>query len=123
MADLSDDPRCLLVHRRAAILHKVVSYLAVPMLYDNMIIGVLIVCAKKRHAFSRAEIALLSTLAGQAAMAIEKTRRYEEARRHSEDLRQEVMVRKQVEIRHENIRRSNEQILNFSGGWHLCAGS
>ena len=115
VANLSDEPRCLLVHRNAAILHKVVSYLAVPMLYNDMITGVLIVCAKTRHAFSRAEIALLSTLAGQAAMAIEKTRLYEGARRHSEELRQEIMVRKQVEIRPKPIRRSNEQILNFSG--------
>ena len=115
VADLSDEPRCLLVHRKAAIQYKVVSYLAVPMLYNNMIIGVLIVCAKKHHAFSRAEVALLSTLAGQAAMAIEKTRLYERARRHSEELRREKMVREQVEIQHENIQRSNEQILNFSG--------
>lgn len=50
-----------------------VSMASIPMMVKDKVIGVLNVYTNKPYEFNKAEIALLSTIANQAAVAIEKT--------------------------------------------------
>jgi len=50
-----------------------VSMASIPMMVKDKVIGVLNVYTNKLYEFSKAEISLLSTIANQAAVAIEKT--------------------------------------------------
>ncbi len=51
--------------------HKLVSYLGVPLIVKDKVLGVLSLYTKEEHEFSDEEVELLSTLAGQAAIAIQ----------------------------------------------------
>ncbi|MFQ5904245.1 MAG: ATP-binding protein, partial [Candidatus Binatia bacterium] len=55
-----------------------VSYLGVPLIVKKEILGVLSFYTKKEHEFSSEEVEFLSTLAGQAAIAIHHSQLYEE---------------------------------------------
>ena len=65
------------------------SYAGVPLIARDQVIGVLGVYTKDRHEFSAEEIGFLSTVAGQAAIAIENAELFEETerrRREAEEL-------------------------------------
>ncbi len=69
--------------------HKLVSYLGVPLIVKDKVLGVLSLYTKEEHEFTHEEIEFLSTLAGQAAIAIHNSRLYEETerrRREAEEL-------------------------------------
>lgn len=55
-----------------------VSYLGVPLIFKDEILGVLSFYTKKEHEFDNDQIEFLSTLAGQAAIAINNSQLYEE---------------------------------------------
>jgi len=59
--------------------HGLISYLGVPLIAKGEILGVISFYTKEEHEFSHEEIDFLSTLAGQAAIAIQNSRLYEEA--------------------------------------------
>ena len=58
--------------------HGLVSYLGVPLIVQDEVLGVLSFYTKEEHEFSNDEIEFLSTLAGQAAVAIHNSQLYEE---------------------------------------------
>ncbi|MBI4523295.1 MAG: GAF domain-containing protein, partial [Deltaproteobacteria bacterium] len=58
--------------------HGLVSYLGVPLLAKGEPLGVLALYTKEPHEFTREEIDFLTTLAGQAAIAIHNARLYDE---------------------------------------------
>jgi len=59
--------------------HGLVSYLGVPLIVQEDTLGVMSFYTKEEHEFSRHEIEFLTTLAGQAAIAIHNSQLYEEA--------------------------------------------
>jgi PAS domain S-box-containing protein len=62
------------------------SCLAVPMTVRGEILGVLGFYTKEEHAFSKEEFAFLSTLAGQAAIAIQNSQLYEQTKKQAIEL-------------------------------------
>ncbi|MBN1428576.1 MAG: GAF domain-containing protein [Anaerolineae bacterium] len=69
------------VHLQTSDTLKPLSAIYVPMLHGDKIIGVLNLESYERQAFDDADMTLLSTLAGQAAVAIENARLVESERR------------------------------------------
>ena len=60
--------------------HGLISYLGLPLIANDEILGVLSFYTKQEHSFSDEEVEFLSTLAGQAAIAIQNSQLYEEIR-------------------------------------------
>jgi signal transduction histidine kinase len=60
--------------------NQLVSYLGVPLIAEGEILGVLNFYTKENHEFSNEEVEFLSTLAGQAAVAIHHSQLYERTR-------------------------------------------
>jgi GAF domain-containing protein/AmiR/NasT family two-component response regulator len=61
--------------------HGFVSYLGVPLIAKGNIVGILGFYTREAHEFTQQEIDFLTTLAGQAAIAIHNARLYEETER------------------------------------------
>jgi signal transduction histidine kinase len=61
--------------------NSLVSYLRVPLIAKNEVLGFLTFFTKEEHAFSGDEVKFLTTLASQAAIAIHNSQLYEEMRR------------------------------------------
>jgi GAF domain-containing protein len=61
--------------------HGLVSFLGLPLILKHEVIGILAVYTKTRYVFRKDEIEFLSTLAGQAAIAIHNSKLYEESKR------------------------------------------
>jgi GAF domain-containing protein len=78
--DVRQDPRYVYTGFSAA------SELAVPVLIEGRVLGVLNVESAERDAFSTADQELLSALASQAALALENARLYAEERRRAEEM-------------------------------------
>ncbi|OGQ82021.1 MAG: hypothetical protein A3F90_20395 [Deltaproteobacteria bacterium RIFCSPLOWO2_12_FULL_60_19] len=62
----------------SAVFHGLVSYLGVPLIAHDEALGVLSLYTRQEHEFSKEEIEFLTTLAGQAAIAIHNAQLYEE---------------------------------------------
>ena len=79
--NIQTDPRTLdpAFYRRQGL----VSYLGVPLVVKGEALGVLVVLTRVEHLFSNEEIEFLSTLAGQAAIAIHNSQLYEQSRRQA----------------------------------------
>jgi PAS domain S-box-containing protein len=63
--------------------HRVVSYLGVPLLAKEQVLGVLSLYTTERHRFTGEEVEFLATLVGQVALAIHNSRLLEQIKRHS----------------------------------------
>ena len=61
--------------------HRLISYLGVPLIVKDKVLGVLSLYTKEEREFTHEEIEFLSTLAGQATIAIYNSRLYEETER------------------------------------------
>ena len=61
--------------------HGLVSYLRAPLIAKGEVLGILTFFTKEEHEFSSKEVEFLSTLAGQAAIAIHNSQLYEESLR------------------------------------------
>ncbi|HEV8341568.1 MAG TPA: ATP-binding protein [Candidatus Binatia bacterium] len=83
--DVQTDPRSV---RRPELYSRnsLVSYLAVPLIIKEEVIGILCLYAKEEHEFSVEEIEFLSSLAAQAAIAIHNSRLYEQLKRQAIEL-------------------------------------
>ncbi len=57
-----------------------VSYLGVPLIAKDELLGVVSLYTRERHEFSNEEVEFFSTLAGQAAVAIQNSRLYEKTK-------------------------------------------
>ena len=88
------------------------SRLTVPLVIKDRVIGVLDVDSTKVNAFSQSDVRLLSTLAAQAAVAIENARLYEQAQ-------QEIAERKRAE---EEVKRRNRELAALNKtGWAITS--
>jgi signal transduction histidine kinase len=81
--------------------HGLVSYLGVPLVVKDEVLGVLSFYTKEEHRFSNEEVEFLTTLAGQAAIAIHNSQLYEktksqavELERANEDLKRREEIQK-----------------------------
>ncbi|NCO24668.1 MAG: histidine kinase [Candidatus Infernicultor aquiphilus] len=79
--------------KNLAIKEGLVSMASIPMIVKNEVIGVLNVYTNKYYEFTTSEITLLSTIANQAAVAIEKT----ELIVKTKIIQEELETRKKVE--------------------------
>ncbi|MGH7854174.1 MAG: GAF domain-containing protein [Candidatus Binatia bacterium] len=66
--------------------HGFVSYLGVPLITKDAVVGILGFYTKSAHDFTQHEVDLLVTLAGQAAIAIDNAQLYEEIDRSKQQL-------------------------------------
>ncbi len=84
VTDLQSDPRTI----DAAYFQKqgVISYLGVPLLVKERVLGVLVFLSRKQHEFVAEDIEFLSMLAGQAAMAIHNAQIYARVQKQAEEL-------------------------------------
>ena len=85
------------VVRRAAIeRERIVSFLGLPLLREEKLLGVLCAATRTRHHFSDDEVSLFASLAQQAAIAIENARLYQDLRHSHGELvsAQAELVRK-----------------------------
>jgi signal transduction histidine kinase/ActR/RegA family two-component response regulator len=89
--DAQNDPRS----RRPEFLRRngFVCYLGLPLIVKDEAVGVLALFAKENDAFADADIQFLSTLAGQAALAINNSQLYESLKRANETLEQALEVK------------------------------
>jgi signal transduction histidine kinase len=63
------------------------SFLAVPLIANNVALGCLVFLSRDEHEFGEHETDFVSTLAGQTAIAIHHAELYEQSHRQSEELR------------------------------------
>jgi signal transduction protein with GAF and PtsI domain len=97
----SKEPICILdvfkdaryVEKDLAEKESLVSMLSVPMLVKDKVLGVVNVYTVKEHEFTKSDIYLLSTVANQAAVAIENT----ELMVKTKVIQEELETRKKVE--------------------------
>ncbi len=82
--NLLTDPRTL--DREFYRRHELISYLGVPLIVQGEVLGVLVFLTRQEHEFTAQEIEFLSTLSGQAAIAIHNSQLHEQTRRQAEDL-------------------------------------
>jgi signal transduction histidine kinase len=68
--------------------HALVSYLGVPLVVKEEVLGVLSFYTKEEHEYTGEEIEFLTTLAGQAAIAIHNSQLYEDARSREAQLQE-----------------------------------
>ncbi|HBA40131.1 MAG TPA: hypothetical protein DCZ05_10430 [Deltaproteobacteria bacterium] len=76
VGNLQTDPRTL--NRDFYIRHGLVSYLGVPLIVKGQVLGVIVFLTREERQFTKEEIEFLSTLAGQAAMAIHNSQLHEQ---------------------------------------------
>jgi len=70
--------------------HGLVSYLGVPLMAKGKPLGVLSLYTKQEHEFSKEEVDFLSTLAGQAAIAVQNSQLYEQTKKQTEELKKTI---------------------------------
>lgn len=73
--------------------HGLISYLGVPLIVKEELLGVLGFFTRERHQFAHDEIEFLTTLAGQAAIAIYNSRLYEKIKASNEALEKALQVK------------------------------
>jgi len=66
--------------------HGLISYLGVPLLVKGEVLGVLVFLTREEHEFGSEEVQFLSTLAGQAAIAIHNSQLYEQTKKQAVEL-------------------------------------
>ena len=71
--DLTTDPR-MQMHRERIVNGRLISYLGVPLVAQDKTIGILHILATKPKVFEEEDVGFFTTLAGQAAIAIENAR-------------------------------------------------
>ncbi|MBI4529026.1 MAG: sensor histidine kinase [Deltaproteobacteria bacterium] len=81
---IATDPRTR--HFGYVMEHGAVSFLGLPLIAKGEVVGSLSLYGKKEHEFSESEVEFLSTLAGQAAVAINNSQLYEETKKQAAEL-------------------------------------
>ncbi|HEV8310898.1 MAG TPA: GAF domain-containing protein [Methylomirabilota bacterium] len=112
LLDVSIETDSRITGRQMVLAHGITSFNGVPIFLGDRLLGVLALGGRREAPLSTADVALLQTLLGQAAVAIENARLYEEAqrqeaeavalaeasRRFSATLRREAVLEALVEI-------------------------
>jgi len=72
------------------------SILAVPLLYENEVIGVINVRTRRPHEYSRNQVRILSNIAAQVAGVIERSRRLQQLERRAEQVSTLTEITRQI---------------------------
>jgi sigma-B regulation protein RsbU (phosphoserine phosphatase) len=91
--DVLKDPRYLEMNPETR------SELIVPLFYKGRVIGVLDLEHTRPHAFNDEHERILTTLAGQVAIAIENARLYQAVRRQEAQLEKDIAMAREVQLR------------------------
>jgi sigma-B regulation protein RsbU (phosphoserine phosphatase) len=78
--DVTNDPRYIHV----SVLDQTKSEIAVPLIMDRRVLGILDVQSDQSHAFKNEDVFVLESLAGQLALALSEAKVYEAERRQTE---------------------------------------
>jgi sugar diacid utilization regulator len=104
-ADYLTDPR--FAHTRsiddAVSAERMVGILGVPLMLGSKVIGVLFAANRQRREFSAEEVALLSSLADHAAIAIDNAQLLEETRRAAETISANNAAMRRAEDAHDRL--------------------
>ena len=84
VSNVQTDPRT--AAREFACKEGLVSYVGVPLIAKRETLGLIAFYTKQRHSFSDDEIEFLTTLAGQAAIAIHNARLYEQIKKQIDEI-------------------------------------
>jgi GAF domain-containing protein len=86
---------------------RIVSYLGIPLVVKKRVLGVLVFLTREDHLFTNEEIEFFTTLAGEAAIAIDNSQLYEQSRIQAVELEKsnaakdeflEVLARQKEEL-------------------------
>jgi signal transduction histidine kinase/DNA-binding NarL/FixJ family response regulator len=92
-----------------------VSYLGLPLIAKNEILGVLSFYTKQEHSFSDEEVEFLSTLADQVAIAIQNSQLYEEVRGSRDAMEQANKVKEEfLSVMSHELRTPLNAILGYT---------
>jgi signal transduction histidine kinase/CheY-like chemotaxis protein len=99
LADFREDPR--LTNRDWAKAERLVSFLGVPIMLENLPVGILACMSRERRDFSLDEVNLAQLFALPAAVAIRNARLYEDTRSRAQELAER---NRQLQLLHEAAR-------------------
>ncbi|HTM10009.1 MAG TPA: ATP-binding protein [Verrucomicrobiae bacterium] len=95
--------------------HGLVSYLGLPLIAKNEVLGVISFYTKQEHVFSDAEVEFLSTLADQAAIAIQNSQLYEEIRNSRDAMEQANKIKEEfLSVMSHELRTPLNAILGYT---------
>jgi GAF domain-containing protein len=98
------------------VLHdRVRSMIAIPLKFEQRVIGVLYLNDAHRHDFTETEVSLLSTLASQAASAVQKARLFEELQERATQLERLQEVTTLITAERSNLGKVLRLIVNSLG--------
>lgn len=95
--------------------HGLVSYLRVPMTAKGEALGVLTFFAKEEHYFTQEEVEFLTTLAGQAAIAINNSKLYEQTREQMVELEKSNKVKEFLSVMSHELRTPLTVVTGYVG--------
>jgi PAS domain S-box-containing protein len=111
--DIREDDRYIEEHKKMAVSLGFVSYLGVPMMIQDRLVGVINVLTKEPRRFFQRDIELLSSFADHAAIAIENSRLFEDLAKTKEELTESSKeLEKKVEERTEELKEMHNQLLH-----------
>ncbi|MBI3058313.1 MAG: GAF domain-containing protein, partial [Deltaproteobacteria bacterium] len=96
--------------------HQLVSYLGVPMFAKEEILGVLSFYTKEKHEFTAEEVEFLTTLAGQATIAIHNSQLYQEMVKLAADLSRSNKVKDEfLSVMSHELRTPLNVVMGYTG--------
>ena len=96
--------------------HGLVSYLGVPLIVQDEVLGVISFYTKEEHEFTKGEVEFLSTLAGQAAVAIHNSQLYQEMIKLAADLSRSNRVKDEfLSVMSHELRTPLNVVMGYTG--------
>ncbi len=122
--DVSKDPRWKVMESSLA--ERVVTYLGVPLIADEEVLGAIDVSNRHPRSFTREEIDFLQALAGQAAIAIKNAKLYQRLRKRVAQMEALYEISREITTEHDLhallqkiVDRATELLEAPSGGIYL----